>query len=427
MSRQAYRGAVFHFLDDPAAGGTRFFDDGVLIVENGRVVEASAWDEDVYRRLKGAPVVHFPHGLIVPGFVDCHVHYPQIDIVASPGGALLDWLSHAVFPAEARFRHEDVAAETARFFLDEMMRNGVTSALVFATVHKVSVEALFAEAAKRNLRLIAGKVLMDAGAPPDILDTAETGYMESRALIRDWQGKGRLGYAVTPRFALTSTPEELEAAGRLVSEYPDVLLHTHLSENADEVKAVHRAFPDCADYLAVYEKFGLVSERSVFAHCVHLSPDEWARFERAGAAAAFCPDSNLFLGSGLFDIEAAAGARIGLASDVGAGTTLSPFAAMAAAYRVCRLKRRPMDAFRLFYLAGFGAARVLRIDDHVGNFTSGKEADFAVLDADRLPLLARRLSFAKTAEEKLFAFAMLGDDRAVARTYVAGDLAYERV
>jgi guanine deaminase len=269
---------------------------------------------------------------------------------------------------------------------------------------------------------------MDRGAPPGLCDTAETGYMESRSLIRQWHGKGRLGYAVTPRFALTSTPDQLEMAGKLLGENPGVHMHTHLSENPEEVAAVRRAFPYCADYFDVYEKYGLAGPHSVFAHCIHLSDAEWARFGKSGSNAAFCPTSNLFLGSGLFDLGRAedVGARVGLGTDVGAGTSLSLLQTMNEAYKVCQMQRHPVDAFKLFYLATLGAARTLRLDDRIGNFATGKEADFVALDGAHAPVLKQRLASAKSWSEKLFAFAMLGDDRAVARTWVAGETAYRR-
>jgi len=429
MARQAFRGTIFHLLDDPSRGegAAAHFDDGALIVEDGHVAELGAWN-DIVPALKGAPVERFADAIIVPGFVDAHVHFPQVDIVASPGTQLLQWLSNYAFPAEAAFHHKEVAAETARFFLDQLLANGTTTALVFATAHKVSAEALFMESYKRNMRLITGKVLMDVNAPAGISDTAETGYMESRALIRDWHGRGRLDYAVTPRFALTSSARQLELAGRLLAEYPGVKLHTHLSENLDELAAVHRAFPASSDYFGVYEQFGLATPHSVFAHCLHLSAGEWARLGRSGAGVAFCPTSNLFLGSGLFDLAAAetAGARVGLATDVGAGTSLSLLATMNEAFKVCQMRKQAVGALKLFYLATLGAARALRLDDKIGNFAPGKEADFLVLDAKALPLLKRRWAQTSSVAERLFALAVLGDDRAVARTYVAGALAHAR-
>jgi guanine deaminase len=428
MARQAYRASIFHLLGDPSDdAAAQYFEDGVLVVEDGHVAEVGTWPE-VAPRLVGVPVERFPDGLIVPGFVDSHVHYPQVDIVASRGSQLLEWLSMYTFPTEARFQHKEVATQTVRFFLDQLLRNGTTTALVFATVYKDSVEALFEEAQARNMRLIAGKVLMDRNAPAGVSDTAETGYQESHTLIRAWHGKGRLGYAVTPRFALTSSERQLELAGRLLTEHPGVRLHTHLSENHEELAAVRRTFPDCRDYFAVYEKFGLATPNAVFAHCIHLSPGEWARFGRSGAAVAFCPVSNLFLGSGLFDLSAAeaAGARVGLGTDVGAGTSLSLFAVMGDAYKVCQARRHSLDAAKLFYLATLGGACALGLDDKIGNFERGKEADFVVLDASALPMLARRLAHAASPADRLFALAILGDDRAVARTYVAGALAHSR-
>lgn len=426
--RQVFRGTVFHLLDDPDQGAEAavVHEDGALLVEDGHVIEAGSWI-DIQPLVRGAPVERFD-GLIVPGFIDCHVHFPQVDMMASPGNHLLHWLSAYAFPAESRFHHEDVAAEVARFFLDQLLAHGTTTALVFATAHKVAAEALFTEALRRNMRLITGKVLMDVNAPAGISDTAETGFMESRALIRDWHGKGRLGYAVTPRFALTSSERQLELAGRLLAEHPGVKLHTHLSENTGEIEAVHRMFPDCPDYLGVYEKFGLVTPHSVFAHCLHLSGSEWQRMGASGANIAFCPTSNLFLGSGLFNLKRAeaAGVPVGLGTDVGAGTSLSLLATMNEAYKVCQLQQQHTTAAKLFYLATLGAARALKLDDKLGNFTPGKEADFLVLDVKRLPIAARRWAQATTLNEKLFALAMLGDDRAVARTYVAGKCVHDR-
>ena len=427
--RQVFRGTLFHLLDDPDRNpeAAVVHDDGALLLEDGHVLEAGPWN-DIQPLVKGAPVTRFADSLIVPGFIDCHVHFPQVDMLAAPADDLLHWLSAYAFPAESRFHHEEVAAETARFFLDQLLAHGTTSALVFATAHKVAAEALFAESYARGMRLITGKVLMDVNAPAGISDTAETGFMESRSLIREWHGKGRLGYAVTPRFALTSSARQLELAGRLLADHPGVTLHTHLSENRDEIEAVHRLYPECPDYLGVYEKFGLVTPHSVFAHCLHFTASEWQRMGQSGAGIAFCPMSNLFLGSGLFDCQAAArhGVPLGLGTDVGAGTSLSLLATMNEAYKVGQLQQQRLSAFKLFYLATLGAAKTLRLDDRIGNFTPGKEADFLVLDVSRLPLAKRRWQHAASFVEKLFALAMLGDDRAVARTYVAGTCRYLR-
>lgn len=431
MIARAYRGRVFHVLDDPAkadAAGWAYFEDGVLVVEAGRVAAVGAWSEIGETLAPSTPIERFENALIVPGFIDAHVHFPQLDIIGGYGAQLLDWLERYAFPAEMRFADPAFARAQAEVFLDALLRCGTTSALVFASVHKASVEALFGAALQRNLRLIAGKVLMDRNAPEALRDTAASGYAESKALIEAWHGRGRLGYAVTPRFAHTSSPEQLDAAGRLLREHPGVLLHTHISENHAEIAQVRADFPDAPDYLGAYEAHGLVGDRSVLAHCVHLSDSEWARMAQAGAAAAFCPSSNLFLGSGLFDLAAAEkhGVEVGLGSDVGGGTSLSMLEVMEDAYKVGQLRRRPLDAMKSFYLATLGAARALKIDAQIGNFAPGKEADFLVLDLAATPLLQQRLAGVADIAELLFALTILGDDRAVARAYVAGALAHQR-
>jgi guanine deaminase len=430
MSAHIYRGGVFHLLDDPAkhADAAIYYEDGGLLVEDGHVVRACPWAQ-MAPVSEAIAVTHLPDSLLVPGFVDAHVHYPQMDAIGGYGKHLLDWLERYAFPAEMAFdANEDHAQQTASFFLNELLRNGTTSALVFATVHAHSVAALFGEALKRNMRLITGKVLMDRNAPNALLDNADTGYTQSKALIEQWQGKGRLGYAITPRFAPTSTEAQLLAAGRLLREYPQTLLHTHLCENPDEIAWVDELFPDANGYTDVYARAGLVTERSVFAHCVHLEDDERSVLAKAGSAIAFCPTSNLFLGSGLFDLEAAqaAGIKLSLGSDVGAGTSLCAFAAMNEGYKVAQLRGQSLHPFTAFYLATLGGARALHIDQHIGNFAPGKEADFIVLDLAATPLLKRRLTASKSIEETLFALSMMGDDRAIRRTYVAGRLAHDR-
>jgi guanine deaminase len=300
--------------------------------------------------------------------------------------------------------------------------------LVLATVHPQSVDAFFAAADRRRLRMIAGKVLMDRQAPPALMDTPQRGYAESKALIERWAGVGRLGYAVTPRYAPTSTPAQLALAGQLARELPEVYIHTHAAENRDELALVARLFPEHPGYIDVYAHYGLLGERTILAHCLHLSDAERRRIAEAGAAMAFCPTSNLFLGSGLFDLAAAdrAGARVGLATDVGAGTSLGMLRTMHAAYQVLQLRGQVLCPLRAFYLATLGGARALRLDDRIGNFVTGKEADFVVLDPAATPLMARRMETAKQIEERLFVWLTLGDDRAVAATHVLGEPLYRR-
>jgi guanine deaminase len=424
----AHRGEVLSVPADPLHAGAeavRHHADGLLVIEDGHVV-AFGDHAALAPRYPQASVTHWPGKLIVPGFVDAHIHYPQTDRIASHGDQLLQWLDRHIFPEERRFADRAHADAVAGFFCDELLRNGTTSALVFATVHPPSVDALFEAATARGMRIVGGKVLMDLG-PDGLADTPERGVAESEALIARWRGRGRIGYAVTPRFALTSSDAQLAAAGALVARHPDVLMHTHLAENHGEIAAVAARFPDAADYLDVYDRFGLVGPRSVFAHGIHLSERARTRMAAAGSGIACCPTSNLFLGSGLFDIAAAdaAGIKVGLGSDVGAGTSFSMLATMAEAYKVGQLLGTSLDPFRALYLATAGAARVMGLADRIGGLQPGQEADFAVLDPAATPLLARRTAGA-SLPERLFALQVLGDDRAVAATFVAGRLAHRR-
>jgi len=423
---KAYRGAVVHALRDPVGGDVdaiECFDDGVLSVAGGVVQEAGPAEALLKRLPRDADVIDCAGRLIVPGFVDTHVHFPQVDIIASYGAQLLDWLNEYTFPAEARFGDASVAREAAQFFLGELLRNGTTAALVFASVHPESVNALFEAARARGMCLIAGKVLMDRHCPEALRDTAETGYRESRTLIERWHGVDRLSYAITPRFAITSSDEQLARAGRLAREYPDVFVQTHLAENTDEVKWVAELFPDRRSYLDVYDHHGLLRERSVYAHCIHLDDRDRERMGAAGAAMAFCPTSNLFLGSGLFDLAAAdaRGVRTGIGTDVGGGTTFNMLRTVGDGYKVLQLQGESLTPLRGFYLATLGGARALHLDDRIGNFEAGKAADFVVLDPAATPLTARRMAGTRTVADRLFALSILGDDRNIEAVYVAGE------
>jgi guanine deaminase len=429
--RQVHRASIFHFLDDPDIAGTKawaYFDDGGLVLEDGLVADVGPWGDIEKRLAAGTAVTHHRSGLIMPGFIDTHIHYPQLDMIGSPSSDLMSWLTTHTYPSEARFADPAVARDTASFFVEELLRNGTTTALVFATVHRASVDALFEAALARNMRLIAGKVLMDRHAPPELCETPEQGDAESRSLIAKWQGKGRLDYAITPRFAVTSSERQLALTSKLLSDHPSAYLQTHISESAAEIAEVRRLFPDCADYLAVFEKYALVTEQSLFAHAIHLSESEWQRLGAKRAAVAFCPTSNLFLGSGLFDLRAAEAAhvKVGLATDVGGGTSFSMFETMNEGHKVCQLRHQPIDPLKLLYLATLGGARALRLDTKIGNLAVGKEADFLVLDLAATPLIARRLAKTMPIKDRLFALSVLGDDRVVAETYIAGALAYRR-
>lgn len=423
---KAYRAALLHCLADPREVGIEasheYFEDGLLVVEDGKVVRNGHAADLLSTLPAGTEVIEYKDALITPGFIDTHIHYPQTGMIASYGEQLLDWLDTYTFPTERAFADKVHAGEVAQVFLRELLRNGTTTALVFGSVHKESVDAFFEQAHKLDLRMIAGKVLMDRNAPDYLTDTAESGYTDSKELIERWHGKGRLHYAVTPRFAPTSTPEQLALAGKLFQEYPDLYMHTHLSENRKEIEWVRELFPERKGYLDVYDHHGLIGARSVFAHGVHLCDDECRRLGETGSAVAFCPTSNLFLGSGLFDLEKVEGfgVRVGLGTDVGAGTSFSQLQSLNEAYKVMQLQGKKLDPFKSLYLATLGGARALYLDDRIGSLQPGKDADFVVLDYKATPLIEYRLSQARSLEERLFALMILGDDRAVKETYAAG-------
>lgn len=424
---KAYRGALFHILDTPygnsADNNHVYIEDGLLVINRGRILHVGPWSERQHS-LPTDCTVHDRSGcLIMPGLIDTHIHLPQTDIIASYGKQLMDWLNAYTYPCEKRYTEPEVARETSRFFIRELLRNGTTTAQVLGTVHPITIDSLFEEALLINMRLVGGKVMMDRHAPPDLQDTPITSYEESKALIERWHDKHRFTYAVTPRFALTSSEEQLEMAGTLVQEFSSVRMHTHLAENRDEVNHIARAFPWSQSYLDVYNRFGLVCDRSVFAHCIHLTENDFQVIKEKGSAIAICPTSNLFLGSGLFDLQTihSFDIKTGLGTDVGGGTSFSMFRTMAQAYSVCQLKGYTMTPFMAFYHASLGAARALGLDHVIGNFEIGKEADFIVINPERIPLLQRRLSFAESLDEIMFALMILGDDRMIVETVLYGE------
>ncbi|MDY1015716.1 guanine deaminase [Pseudomonas coleopterorum] len=432
LTRKAYRAAILHSLDDPALVGVQasyeYFADGVLVVEDGRISALGAASEVLPTLADDVEVTHYPDALITPGFIDTHIHFPQTGMVGSYGEQLLDWLNEYTFPCEGQFADKAHADGVAQIFLKELLRNGTTTALVFGSVHPESVDALFEAAQALDLRLIAGKVMMDRNAPDYLTDTAQSSYAQSKALIERWHGKGRLHYAVTPRFAPTSSEVQLTLAGQLLREYPDVYLQTHLSENLQEIEWVKALFPERSNYLDVYDHYQLLGERSVLAHGVHLCDAECQRLAETGSAIAFCPTSNLFLGSGLFNLPQAERFKVnvGLGTDVGAGTSFSLLHTLNEAYKVMQLQGEKLNPFKSLYLATLGGARALRLEDRVGTLQPGTDADFVVLDYHATPLLSYRIAQAKTFEEVLFVLMTLGDDRAVLQTYAAGRRVHSR-
>ena len=434
---RGYRASLLWF-DDPQIGAQsiQYEEDGLLVVspnEAGRQVVQAVGDWlSLSVRYPALAVEHLPGRIIAPGFVDMHVHFPQTNVIGSPADGLLPWLENYTFPEEQRFADPAYAAEAATFFVDELLRNGVTTALAFATSHSASVDALFAQAQVRHMRLITGLCLMDRHAPATLLnqsgpstDATEQSLIESEALIERWHGQGRLGYAITPRFAPTSTDAQLRGAGFLAARYPDVWIQSHVAENHDEIAWARALFPQSRSYLATYADFGLMRERAVYAHCIHFDDDDRALMRSTGAVAAVSPTSNLFLGSGFFDYDGAdrVGFGYGLASDVGGGTSFSPFHTMLAAYYVGREGRtksgRSLTPEHLWWQHTAGAAQALGLGGVVGNLLPGCEADFVVLNPAATPLLARKTARASSLAELLFSMIVLGDDRVVERTVVA--------
>ena len=431
---KAYRASLLYFGGaDAGDGPARFEQDGLLVIgpdEAGtQVVQAIGSYQSLYHSYPDIAVEHFPGRLIAPGFVDMHLHYPQLDVIGSPADGLLPWLEHYTFPHEKRFAAPEYCAQTATFFIAELLRNGVTTALAFATSHAGSVDALLSEAQKHSLRLMAGKVLMDQNAPDGVRDETEQSLIDTEALINKWHGVDRLGYAITPRFVPSCSEAQLRGAGELAAKYADVWIQSHVAENRDEIAWVRQLYPQARSYLSVYEQFGLLRPRAVYAHCIHINDEDRALMRSTGTAAAVSPTSNLFLGSGFFDYASAdrAGFLYGLASDVGGGTSFSPFHTMLAAYYVGRegqtksgVSLRPQQ---LWWQHTAGAARALGLEGVVGNLLPGCEADFVVLNLQTTPLLARKTSQAGSLDELLFSLIVLGDDRVIERTVISQAIA----
>ena len=423
----ALRGRLLWFAGDPEEDGekaVRYVEDGLITSAKG-IITAAGEAADLLPSLPPGltPDDHRPR-LIMPGFIDPHIHFPQTQVVASHGTQLLDWLNTYTFPEEMKFADPAHAARIARFFFDELLSNGTTTAAAFCSVAPESADAFFTESKRRGTRMAAGKVMMDRNAPAALTDTAQSGYDQSKKLIQLWHGRGRQLYAIAPRFALTSTPAQLEAAGALAREHPGCLIETHISENHDEIAAVRKLFPDCRDYTAVYEKFCLLNRRSLMGHCLHLDESERQRFSDSGAVAVFCPTSNLFLGSGLFDWRSLRDqrrpVRIAAATDIGGGTSYSMLQTMNEAYKILQLQGQTLTAFSAFHTMTRGNARAMGLDHLIGAFAPGYECDAVVLDARATPAMAHRMETVSTLAQELFMLMIMGDDRAVAETYVMG-------
>ena len=424
-------GQTLSFVDDPFRVSPDQAVDhhtkGAVWVEDG-LIKAVGAAGDIKQAADGVPVIDHGDALIMAGFVDCHAHYPQISIIASYGAQLLDWLEKYTFPTEAAFGDKNHAKAAAGLFFDECARNGITTSSVYATVHPQSVDGFFEVASARNLRMVCGKVLMDCNAPDDLLDTAQSGYDQSKELIEKWHGTGRNVYAITPRFAPTSSPEQLRAAGTLWAEYPETVMQTHLSENVDEISWVGDLFSKAPDYFGIYEGYGLTGPGAVFGHAIHLNDRERAALRDTGSAIAHCPTSNTFIGSGLFDMQ---GLRdcddpvdVGLATDIAGGTSLSMFATLRASYEIAQLRGYSLHAAKAYYLATVGSAKALRLGDRIGNLAPGLEADMVVVDLASTPIIANRMIGCNDIWDALFVQMIMADDRAIAATYSGGRLVY---
>ena len=430
----AIRGAALSYFKDPFQNPVEecyaYESDALIVMQDGVITEFGAAAELLSSIPDGVDVTTYDDCLILPGFIDCHVHYPQTEIIGVYGKHLLDWLHKYTFVAEQNFKNTDHARAKAKLFLRESLRCGTTTSAVFCTVEPTSVDAFFEESEKLNMRNIAGKVLMDRNAPAELLDTPQQGYDQTKALIDRWHGNGRSLYGVTPRFAPTSSPEQMEMTGAVWSEHPGTYLQSHVSENAHEIEWVSELYPERNGYVDVYHHYGQLGERSILGHGIHLSEEELQVLHDTGTAIAHCPTSNLFLGSGLFDIQNAKDTkrpvRVGLATDLGAGTNFSQLVTMNEAYKVAQLNDYALSAHHSYYLATRGAANALYLDDKVGSIEIGMEADLTVLDLKATPVLEYRMTHTNSLAEQLFVLMTLGDDRMSCATYVAGERVYSR-
>ncbi len=427
MSERLIRGRILSFKREPLAAddldSCNYVEDGAILVRDGIIAACGSHGEVSAMAGKGCTVDDHRPNLLLPGLIDTHIHYPQMQVIGSWGAQLLDWLNKYTFVEEQKFRdrgHSDLIA--GRFF-DELVRHGTTTAVTYCTVHRESAEAYFSEAARRNLRMIGGKVMMDRNAPEALRDTPQSGYDDTKALIGKWHGKGRAHYAISPRFAITSTPEQMEMSGALLREHPDCYMQTHLSENKNEIAFAAELFPEAPDYTGIYEQYGLLGPTSLFGHSIHLSERERAVMAESRSVAVFCPTSNLFLGSGLFDMDGlgATGVRTAVATDVGGGTSYSMLKTMDEAYKVLQLRGQRLTPLKSFYFMTRGNAEALGLDDRIGTLDAGTEADIVVLDSRATPAMALRSETAETLSEELFILQTMGDDRAVAEVYVAGE------
>ncbi len=428
MTATLLRGRLLGFVRRPEGiddhDAYRYEEDGGILIEDGRIAAVGPYAVVRAAAPEGIDEIDHRPCLILPGFIDTHVHFPQMQVIGAYAANLLEWLNTHTFPEECRFVEPAHSARIARHFYDEMLRHGTTTAVAYCSVHKASADAYFAEALKRGMCMVGGKVMMDRNAPQGLLDTPEMGYDETRAVIEAWHGKGRNHVAITPRFAITSTPAQMEMTAALAREFPDLHIQTHLSENHDEIRYTAELYPEAIDYTDVYANYGLLGPKSLFGHCIHLTEREADAMSEAGAVAVHCPTSNLFLGSGLFPLKTLSRrdkpVRIGLATDVGGGTSYSMLRTLDETYKIQQLLGERLNPFESFYHMTLGNAQVLSLESRIGTLEPGTDADLVVLDATATPAMALRMEVVRSLADELFLLQTLGDDRAVHETYVAG-------
>ena len=433
MTAKILRGRVLSFISEPSGpddhDSYRYIEDGAVVVDQGRIVSTGEYNDGLKLVAPKAEVIDHRPGLILPGFIDTHIHYPQMQVIGSYAKDLLEWLNTYTFVEEQRFADAEHAARIASLFCDELVRYGTTTAAVYCSVHPQSVDAFFTEAKKRGMRMVAGKVMMDRNAPQGLLDTPQRGYDESKALLEKWDGVGRLHYAITPRFALTSTHAQMEMTQDLVREFSDAYVQTHVNESLGEIEFVRELFPNLPDYVGVYEHYGLLGPKTLLGHCIHMTDREIEALSETGPVAVFCPTSNLFIGSGLFDRERLmkSNVRIGVATDVGGGTSYSMLRTLDEGYKVLQLRGQRLSPLESFFMMTLGNARALSLEHTIGTLEPGSDADIVVLDARALPHMTLKMEQVESLSEELFLLQTCGDDRVIAETYVAGEAAKARL
>ncbi|MEE3241392.1 MAG: guanine deaminase [Pseudomonadota bacterium] len=428
----AYRAEIIYCTNDPSKFGESaicHFEDGLLVVNSSGEIVACGEAKTLLKEWGGnCSYNEYKNHLIVPGFIDSHIHFPQTEMLAAHGEQLLSWLENYTYPVEENFCNKSYSLKIANVFLTELLKNGTTSAVVFGSVHKESVDALFELSYEKNMRIVAGKALMDRNVPLGVSENTLDGFIKSKELIDQWHNKGRLSYAVTPRFAASSSYQQLEGCKKLLNDYPDLYLQTHLSENHEEIDFVKKTYPTFPNYLSIYDEFDFLSRPSIFAHCIHLEEKEWDLLSNTKAVISHCPTSNLFLGSGLFDMKKSRNFNIPvtIGTDIGAGTSFSMMQTFSEAYKIQQLQGTSLNGFDGLYLMTLAGAKAINLDHRIGTLEAGTEADFVILNYNSTPYMEFRNSKCDTIHDRLFSLLMLGDDRAVSETYIMGKKKFDQ-